>query len=205
VIPEIDRIFITTHTIHHGAYVHSLPRAAVQIDPVGPDDRWISMSVAKSVTSTLIGDYISEKIWRPFGMEADASWIVDKAGIERGGCCLSITLRHYARLGMFMDEGGRAGGVDVLADGWIHEAWRPQPSEPNKYTVGYGQARQDGGYEAVGAYGQSVTIYPEEHLVIAVNSASVDPHGIGLARWDLIAVNRGAVRLRRERPLRAVG
>ena len=342
-----DQIF-AAHTIHHGANVRALPRAAVQIDPIvtpsdgsptvsvaqlmeaeritgviavkdgeiileryafgrGPDDRWISMSVAKSVTSTLIGaavkdgvidsiddsvvryipelkgsafdgvtirhlmtmssgvrwkedyidlrsdvalaggeemvggvpplvayakrlnreakpgtrrkyqtidadmlgivlsralkgrtlaDYISEKIWQPFGMEADATWIVDKAGIERGGCCLSITLRDYARLGMFMDEGAQAGGVDVLADGWIHDAWSPQLSEPDKYVIGFGyywQIRQDGGYEAVGAYGQSVTIYPKEHLVIAVNSASVDHHGIGLARWDLMAAIRGAV------------
>jgi CubicO group peptidase (beta-lactamase class C family) len=122
---------------------------------------------------------------------------VDKAGIERGGCCLSITLRDYARLGMFMDEGGRAGGVDVLADGWIRDAWTPQLSEPDKYVIGFGyywQIRQDGGYEAVGAYGQSVTIYPKEHLVIAVNSASVDHHGIGLARWDLIAAIDKAVR-----------
>jgi CubicO group peptidase (beta-lactamase class C family) len=96
-----------------------------------------------------------------------------------------------------MDERGRAGGVDVLPNGWIHEAWTPQLSEPDKYTKGFGfywQIRQDGGYEAVGAYGQSVTIYPSEHLVIAVNSASVDPHGIGLARWDLIAAIRKAVR-----------
>jgi CubicO group peptidase (beta-lactamase class C family) len=343
-----DQIF-TAHTIHRGANVRALPRAAMQIDPVvkqsgglpavsveqlmaaeritgiiavkdgeivleryafgrGPDDRWISMSVAKSVTSTLIGaavkdgligsindpvvryipelkgtafdgvtirhlmtmssgvrwkedyvdlssdialaggkemvggvpplvayaarldreaqpgtrrkyqtidadmlgivlsralkgrtlaDYISEKIWQPFGMEADATWIVDKAGIERGGCCLSITLRDYARIGMFMDEGARAGGRDVLADGWIHDAWTPQLSEPDKYVIGFGfywQIRQDGGYEAVGAYGQSVTIYPKEHLVIAVNSASVDHHGIGLARWDLIAAIEKAVR-----------
>jgi hypothetical protein len=121
-------------------------------------------------------------------MEADATWIVDKVGIERGGCCLPITLRDYARLGMFMDEGGRAGGVDVLADGWIQEAWTPQPPEPTKYIVGYGyywQIRQDGGYEAVGAYGQSVTIYPKEHLVIAVNSASVDHHGIGRAVFSV--------------------
>jgi len=153
--------------------------------------------LSRALKGRTVADYISEKIWQPFGMEADASWIVDKAGIERGGCCLSITLRDYARFGMFMDEGGRAGGVDVLADGWIHEAWTPQLSEPDKYAVGLGfywQIRQDGGYEAVGAYGQSVTIYPSEHLVIAVNSASVDHHGIGLARWDLIAAIRGAVR-----------
>jgi CubicO group peptidase (beta-lactamase class C family) len=157
----------------------------------------LGIVLSRALKGRTLADYISEKIWQPFGMEADASWIVDKAGIERGGCCLSITLRDYARFGMFMDEGGRAGGVDVLPDGWIRDAWTPQPSEPNKYTVGYGyywQIRQDGGYEAVGAYGQSVTIYPKEHLVIAVNSASVDPHGIGLARWDLIAAIRGAVR-----------
>ena len=342
-----DQIF-AAHTVHHGANVRALPRAAAQIDPVvrqsdglptvsieqlmeleritgviavkdgeiileryafdrGPDDRWISMSVAKSVTSTLIGaavkdglihsiddpvvryipelkgtafdgvtilnlmtmssgvrwnedyvdltsdialaggeemvgdvpplvayakrldrevkpgtrrkyqtidadmlgivlsralngrtlaDYISEKIWQPFGMEADASWLVDKAGIERGGCCLSITLRDYARLGMFMDEAAHAGGVDVLPEGWIHDAWTPNLSDPDKYAKGFGyywQIRQDGGYEAVGAYGQSVTIYPSEHLVIAVNSASVDHHGIGLARWDLLAAIRKAV------------
>ena len=96
-----------------------------------------------------------------------------------------------------MDEAAQANGVDVLPKGWIHDAWTPQPSEPNKYTIGYGyywQIRQDGGYEAVGAYGQSVTIYPKEHFVIAVNSASVDHHGIGLARWDLIAVIRGVMR-----------
>jgi CubicO group peptidase (beta-lactamase class C family) len=161
------------------------------------DADMLGIVLSRALKGRTVADYISEKIWQPFGMEADASWIVDKAGIERGGCCLSITLRDYARLGMFMDEGGRAGGVDVLPDGWIHDAWTPQPPEPTRYIVGFGyywQIRQDGGYEAVGAYGQSVTIYPSEHLVIAVNSASVDHHGIGLARWDLIAAIRGAVR-----------
>ena len=161
------------------------------------DADMLGIVLSRALKGRTIADYISAKIWQPFGMEADASWIVDKAGIERGGCCLSITLRDYARFGMFMDEGGRAGGVDVLADGWTHEAWTPQLSEPDKYVIGFGyywQIRQDGGYEAVGAYGQSVTIYPKQHLVIAVNSASVDHHGIGLARWDLIAAIRGAAR-----------
>ena len=60
-------------------------------------------------------------------------------------------------------------------------------SEPTQYIVGFGyywQIRQDCGYEAVGANGKSVTIYPKEHLVIAVNSAGIDHHGIGLARRD---------------------
>ena len=161
------------------------------------DADMLGIVLSRALKGRTSADYLSEKIWQPFGMEADASWIVDKAGIERGGCCLSVTLRDYARFGMFMDEAAQAGGADVLPEDWIHEAWTPQPSEPNKYTIGYGyywQIRQDGGYEAVGAYGQSVTIYPSEHLVIVVNSAGVDPHGIGLARWDLIAAIRAAQR-----------
>jgi hypothetical protein len=39
---------------------------------------------------------------------------------------------------MFMDEGGRAGGVDVLAEGWSHEVWTPQPSELDQYAKGFG-------------------------------------------------------------------
>ena len=161
------------------------------------DADMLGIALSRALKGRTLADYISEKIWRPFGMEADASWIVDKAGIERGGCCLSITYATMRASECSWTKAAQAGGVDVLADGWIHDAWTPQLSEPDKYAVGFGyywQIRQDGGYEAVGAYGQSVTIYPKEHLVIAVNSASVDHHGIGLARWDLIAAIRGARR-----------
>jgi CubicO group peptidase (beta-lactamase class C family) len=46
--------------------------------------------------------------------------------------------------------------------------------------------RQDEGYEALGAYGQSVTIYPKDDVVIAVNAASRDPAGFGIARSRLL-------------------
>jgi hypothetical protein len=39
----------------------------------------------------------------------------------------------------------------------------------------------------------AVAICPKDHLVIAVDPASVDHHGIGVARWDLIAAIREAV------------
>ena len=45
-----------------------------------------------------LSHYASEKLWKPFGMEQDGVWMVDKAGVERGGCCMSATLRDYALL-----------------------------------------------------------------------------------------------------------
>ena len=158
-----------------------------------------NIALSRALNGVTVADYLSEKIWRPFGMEADAAWPVDKAGVERGGCCLTFTLRDYARFGLFILDGGRAGDVEVLPEGWLREAWAPHhsdPAEPTDYIIGHGfywQIRADGGYEGLGAYGQSITVYPNERLVIAINSASVIPPGIGAARWDLISAIREAL------------
>jgi CubicO group peptidase (beta-lactamase class C family) len=136
------------------------------------------------------------KIWRPAGMEADANWVLDKAGIERGGCCISATLRDYARFGLFIAKGDLGPAGAVLPAGWIDNARKPVwPATDNGSGYGWGWwVRQDGGYEAVGAYGQSVTIYPKDDVVIAVNAASRDPHGFGIARWRLLqALDAAAV------------
>jgi CubicO group peptidase (beta-lactamase class C family) len=115
-----------------------------------------------------LGEYLSEKIWAPFGMEQDAIWIEDVAGHERGGCCMSMTLRDYGRLGEFMLEGGRAGGRDVLAPGWVADATRAHVEKPG---YGYFWWMIPGGYEAEGIFGQSISIFPAERLVIVHNAA----------------------------------
>ena len=80
------------------------------------------IALSRALAGKSIADYASEKIWAPFGMEQDGLWMVDKAGHERGGCCMSMTLRDYARVGLFMLGGGKAGGKDVLPAGWVEEA-----------------------------------------------------------------------------------
>jgi len=69
-----------------------------------------------------LAEYLSEKIWKPFGMETEAYWAVDGNGRELAGCCLSMTLRDYARFGQFMLDDEQAGGARVLPEGWVKEA-----------------------------------------------------------------------------------
>ena len=135
-----------------------------------------------------VSDYLSEKIWRRAGMEADAYWPLTKTGIERGGGFVSATLRDFARLGLFIAEGDAGPAGDVLPAGWIDRARAPV-FPPTDKGSGYGLGwwvREDGAYEAMGAYGQSVTIYPKDDVVIAINAASIDPSGFGLARWRIL-------------------
>ncbi len=114
--------------------------------------------------------YLSEKIWKPYGMERDAVWMVDRGGLELGGCCISMTLRDYGRVGQFMLDGGMAGGKPVLPDGWVGEATKVQIANG---LTGYGYFWWIGpeAFEAEGIYGQSIRVYPKDRLVVVINSA----------------------------------
>lgn len=127
----------------------------------------------ESAVGTSLSDYASRKLWQPIGMEQDGIWITGADGHERSGCCMSLTLRDYARFGQFMLEGGRAQGVELLPRNWVQEATTSRisigPGQP-----GYGYfwwMLDDGGYAAIGIFGQAITIYPKERLVIVSNAA----------------------------------
>jgi CubicO group peptidase (beta-lactamase class C family) len=115
-----------------------------------------------------LADYLSEKIWRPYGMEGDAIWVEDIAGEERGGCCLSMTLRDYGRFGEFVLGGGRIEGRQVLPPGWVADASSPHVKTP---PYGYFWWLLPDGFEAEGIFGQTLSIFPGDHVVVVLNSA----------------------------------
>jgi CubicO group peptidase (beta-lactamase class C family) len=158
------------------SYMRRLPRA----DP--PGAKWVYKTGETDLVGVLVSnavgrplaDYLSEKIWAPYGMEQDAVWVEDVAGHERGGCCISMTLRDYARFGQFMLEGGQAGGRQVLPPGWVADATSEHvklPPEEGVRGYGYFWWLPKGAYAAEGIFGQEVIVYPADHIVIAINSA----------------------------------
>lgn len=157
----------------------------------------VSNAVGKPLST-----YLSEKIWAPFGMEQDAIWVEDVAGQERGGCCMSMTLRDYGRFGMFMLGGGKAGGQDVLPPGWVQQATTSRiavdPNDPKRGGYGYFWWISPSGdaYEAIGIFGQAITTFPKDKLVIAINSAwpEADADELNAARDALTAAIREAAR-----------
>jgi CubicO group peptidase (beta-lactamase class C family) len=152
------------------SYMRRLPREAP------PGTKFVyktgETDLAGVLLSNAVGEpmaqYLSEKIWKPYGMEQDGVWVEDIAGHERGGCCISMTLRDYGRFGQFVMEGGRAGGHDVLPEGWVADATAPHVKTP---PYGYFWWLIPGGYEAEGIFGQTVSIFPKDHIVVVINSA----------------------------------
>lgn len=148
-----------------------------------PGTKWVyktgetdlaGIALTRALAGKSLSEYASEKLWKPFGMEQDAIWMVDKAGLERGGCCMSMTLRDYARIGLFMLGGGEIDGKNILPDGWVDDATSnqlPKSARDKGEAYGYFWWPREGGYSAQGIFGQGIAVYPEENLVIAYNSA----------------------------------
>jgi len=130
--------------------------------------------VVRSAVGNNLSTYLSEKIWKPFGMEHDAYWaLTEEGGGEFGGSSINATLRDYARIGLFaMRCGVLADGTRVLPDNWMAESTRP-----SKGNAGYGYLwwlQEDGAFFASGIFGQRIQIYPANHIVIALHSARDD-------------------------------
>jgi CubicO group peptidase (beta-lactamase class C family) len=155
-------------------FLETLPRA----HPPGSTFHYNTAEahLAGMVVSRAVGmplaDYLSEKIWKPYGMERDGAWHVDNQGREAAGCCLLMTLADYARLGQFALEDGIADGKRVVPPGWMAESTRRQIDNGRPAPAGYGYLWWIGpeAYEASGIFGQSILVYPKDRLVIAVNS-----------------------------------
>lgn len=189
------------------SYVRKLPREAP------PGTKWVYKTSETNLVGELVmaathkplADYLTEKIWRPYGMELDAEWMVDDVGHEQGGCCLAMTARDLGRFGQFILEGARIGGTAIVPDTWLAEATRNQVGTLAT-GAGYGYLwwpRDDGTFEGRGIFGQALHIDPKRHLVIVIDSAAQQPTGgtMGRARQDFIAAVKAEID-RSTQPLR---
>ena len=178
------------------SYMKRLPREA----PAGT--KWVYKTgetnligvLVSSATGKTLSAYLSEKVWKPFGMEGEAIWMLGRTGHEIAGCCISARLRDYARFGLFMLDGGK----DVLPDGWVKAATTKKADidQPGK---GYGfqwWTYDDGSYAAQGIFGQGIFIDPKRNLVIASNGnwpTATDPEGVGKEREAMYQAVQAAV------------
>lgn len=154
--------------------------------------------LVQRATHQSLAAYLSQTIWKPYGMAADAFWIKDECdGSDTGGSGLSATLADYARFGQFMLGDGRIDGKPVVAKAWLHGAIRHQENvdSPDR---GYGYlwwTDKDGSYAAIGIFGQLVYVDPSRDLVIAQVAAW--PHATSdalvAARREFIATVKRAV------------
>ncbi|MCL4702377.1 MAG: beta-lactamase family protein [Burkholderiaceae bacterium] len=156
------------------SYMRRLPRDV----PAGT--RWLYSTGETNLVGIVLGaaigkplsEYLSEKIWKPAGMEQQATWILSRSGKEISGCCIQAATRDFARFGLFILNGARVDGQSIVPDGWLAEATteRVGIGVPER---GYGYqwwTWADGSFTARGIFGQGIFIDPKRRIVIASNA-----------------------------------
>ena len=128
-------------------------------------------AVLRAAIGNNLSTYLEHQVWGPFGMEADANWLLhEEGGGELGGCCINATLRDYARIGIFAMNGGvLRDGTRVLPEGWMEES-----TSPSSGYDGYGYLWWlvgDGRFSGIGIFGQFLAIDPADNIVIVTHSA----------------------------------
>lgn len=177
--PDSDVARFNKHVPEEGvdalvSYLRKLPREV----PAGT--RWHYSTGETNLVGVLLAQatrkplatYLSETIWRPAGMERDATWILNRSGQEISGCCIQAATRDFARFGLFILDGARVGGRSIVPVGWLAEATstRTGIGQPGR---GYGYqwwTYEDGSYAARGIFGQGLFIDPKRRIVIASNA-----------------------------------
>ena len=157
----------------------------------------IGVLVANAVHRPL-GVYLSEKVWRPYGMERDAYWVLNDSGNEISGCCFSASLRDFARFGQFILDGARIDGRPIVPADWLAQATVKQ-ADTGRAGHGYGYqwwTNDDGSFAARGIFGQGIFIDPRRRLVIATNGdwpRATDRDGLEADRDRFYAAIQAAV------------
>lgn len=172
--PESDVAQMNRFVVEYGpdAMVEQLKRLEREAPP---GEAWVYKTgetnligmVVENAVGLPLAEYAQEKIVEPAGFANRLFWMTDPRGGNIGGCCLSLNLADYARMGVFVLEGGG----DSVPEGWFAEAG---DSLVDFGDTGFGYGYQwwtyPGGFGAQGIFGQSITIVPEEQLVVAVVS-----------------------------------
>ena len=160
-------------------YLSKLPRVAEpgEIFNYNTGETNLAGELLRSAIGNNASAYLETKIWRPFGMEHDAYWLLSEEGsVETGGCCINATLRDYARIGRFvLSDGVLSNGTRVVPKGWIAESVKPSVG-----NAGYGYLwwlYDEGAFSALGIFQQRIFIDPENDLVVAMHSNAANAVG----------------------------
>jgi hypothetical protein len=151
---------------------------------VSIDTQVLGMVLTRAINRSL-SDYLQEKIWQPLGMEQQAFWITDDTGMEAALCCMSVSLKDYAKFARLYLHRGRWNGLQIIPESWVMDSITPDAphlmpgaNNPNSSsTFGYGYqwwipVEAEDEFMAMGIYGQYIYIDPDQELIIVKNSAN---------------------------------
>ena len=163
-------------------YDPNLRELALTVEPeVEPGRRWeynnyhplLLGMVLERATDRPVATYLSQKIWRPLGMEAEGSWSLDSeaSGFEKMESGINGRAIDFAKFGRLYLNRGEWKGKEVVPQSWVEESTRvdttTDPADFYQYFWWVDVVEPDRGrFMARGNLGQFIYVVPDKDLVI---------------------------------------
>jgi CubicO group peptidase (beta-lactamase class C family) len=175
-------------------YDPNLRELALTVEPeVEPGTRWeynnyhplLLGMILERATERPVATYLSQKLWRPLGMEADGSWSLDSeaSGFEKMESGINARAIDFAKFGRLYLDRGEWNGEQVVPASWVEQSTRADttsdPADFYQYFWWVDVVEPERGrFLARGNLGQFIYVAPDKELVIVRMGES-----FGYDRW----------------------
>jgi CubicO group peptidase (beta-lactamase class C family) len=133
--------------------------------------------ILERATGMPVAKYMEEKLWKPLGMEAPASWSLDgeASGFEKMESGINARAIDFAKFGrLYLNNGSNWNGEQVISEKWVSTTTSANSTSDPSIEYQYGwwvyplQDSVDNNrhFSARGNLGQFIYVAPEERLVI---------------------------------------
>lgn len=103
-----------------------------------PDETWLLNNadtqllglIIERATGRRYADYLSERIWRPMGLNTATLNLDGKTGEARTFCCMRTQASDWLKLGYMMMHDGRWAGQQIVPAAWLSMLLEPVPGNP---------------------------------------------------------------------------
>ncbi|MEI4709375.1 serine hydrolase domain-containing protein [Bacillus cereus] len=169
--------------------IYDMLREAEETAPPGSDFSYDNGSaetlawIIRTITGKPLAENVSERIWSQIGMEENAYYVTDETKVEQASAGLNATARDMARFGQLLLNNGEYNGKQILPSSITEDIKNVQEGE---LAVGPGASisyhnqwwiphNEQGAFEVLGSYGQTLYIDPKANMVIVHFSSNATP------------------------------
>ncbi|MED1610163.1 serine hydrolase [Bacillus paranthracis] len=169
--------------------IYDMLREAEETAPPGSDFSYDNGSaetlawIIRTITGKSLAENVSERIWSQIGMEENAYYVTDETKVEQASAGLNATARDMARFGQLLLNNGEYNGKQILPSSITEDIKNVQEGE---LAVGPGASisyhnqwwiphNEQGAFEVLGSYGQTLYIDPKANMVIVHFSSNATP------------------------------
>jgi CubicO group peptidase (beta-lactamase class C family) len=136
-------------------------------------------AIVRQATGENLRDYVQKNLFKPLGIEK-YTWEEDIQGVSIGGWGLSLAPRDMAKLGYLFLHKGQWDGQQIVSTGWVEKATQQHVTTEGEDGYGYQWwiLPSVGGYAALGRYGQTIFVAPEQDMIIVTTAEEPDHENI---------------------------